>query len=73
METNPKKKFFGEDRRIFLAGMLANIVYLMVAAAFASNLFEKFNPVFKATMFIVTVLLAILSILIYPAVKEKEA
>ena len=64
MEKKLSNPFFGESRRIFMAGMLANIMYLMMAAALASNFFEKVHVALKIFMAITMTSLAGLSILV---------
>lgn len=55
-----------------MAGMLANTMYLTVAAAFASNFFEKFNPVTKIAMALFIITLVVLAILLYPSIRKDK-
>ena len=72
MLHNPAKPFFGESRRIFIAGMLVNVMYLMIAAGLGSKFFADFQPWLKAGIILGIIVLAAISVFLYPSVKKEK-
>ena len=67
-----KGKIFGNARRKFTAGMLANLLYLFVGGAFAGNFFANLGLAVKSGIVAGAILFALASILLYPSTDSKS-